>query len=395
MMFWRNRKNKADQEQEAREDKILHHPREPEIEPATESDENVQAPDFIREDVKESAADILDENHVTPVPRHTLLGDAEEAEDLRDHSAEGGWFARLSRGLNRSSDRLGQGIAEIFTHKRPDAQTLEALEELLITADVGAKTAAQIAERVGKHKFAEHDGPQAVKRALADEIAAVLEPVAKPLVLDKPENGPFVILMCGVNGAGKTTTIGKLAHNWHMHEHRKVMIAACDTFRAAAIEQLEVWADRAHVPLVKKEIGADAAAVAYEAYEKAKAEGTEILLIDTAGRLQNKAHLMEELAKIVRVLQKQGAELPHARLLVLDATTGQNALSQVEVFKETVDLTGLIVTKLDGSAKGGVTLALADKFGLSIHAAGVGEQPEDLSPFKAEEFAAALVGLDR
>ncbi len=209
----------------------------------------------------------------------------------------------------------------------------------------------------------------------------------------KPANGPFVILVCGVNGAGKTTTIGKMAYDWHVKQHRKVMIAAADTFRAAAVDQLDIWATRAHVPLFKKDIGADAAAVAFEAYEKAKADGTEILMIDTAGRLQNKSNLMAELEKIVRVLKKQDENIPHAVLLVLDATTGQNAHSQVKIFKEAVNLTGLIVTKLDGSARGGVVVSLAEEFGLPIHAIGVGEKIEDLSPFAANDFARALMGI--
>jgi len=232
-----------------------------------------------------------------------------------------------------------------------------------------------------------------VRRALARIIGSSLEGVTKPLEIVKPENGPFVILVCGVNGAGKTTTIGKLAHQWHIKEHRKVMIAAADTFRAAAVDQLDVWAGRAHVPLFKKDLGADAAAVAFEAYEQARKDGVEILMIDTAGRLQNKVGLIAELEKIVRVLKKHDASIPHAALLVLDATTGQNAHSQVKIFKEAVNLTGLIVTKLDGSARGGVVVSLAEEFGLPIHAIGVGETIEDLSPFAAHDFADALMGV--
>lgn len=263
----------------------------------------------------------------------------------------------------------------------------------MISADLGPKTAAQLVSGLSETRFDKEVEPEEIRSALAENMAEILAPVAAPLEIEKPENGPFVVLVCGVNGAGKTTTIGKMAYDWHMRRHKPVMIAAGDTFRAAAIEQLEVWAKKAHCPVLKKDIGADAASVAFEAYEKAKADGAEILMIDTAGRLQNKANLMEELEKIVRVLKKQDENLPHAVLLVLDATTGQNAHSQVEIFKEAVDVTGLIVTKLDGSAKGGVIVSLAREFGLPIHAIGVGEKENDLSPFKAEDFAKALMGV--
>jgi fused signal recognition particle receptor len=224
-------------------------------------------------------------------------------------------------------------------------------------------------------------------------MSSILKPVAKPLETPKPDNGPFVILVCGVNGAGKTTTIGKMAHDFSLRQKKSVMLAAADTFRAAAIEQLKVWANRVHCPILAKDLGADAAAVAFEAYQKAKEEKRDILMIDTAGRLQNKKNLMEELEKIIRVLKKQDENLPHAVLLVLDATTGQNAFSQVETFQKMVNVTGLVVTKLDGTAKGGVLVGLADQFGLPVHAIGVGEKIEDLSPFSADEFANSLVGV--
>lgn len=217
--------------------------------------------------------------------------------------------------------------------------------------------------------------------------------MAADLKIDKPENGPFVVLVCGVNGVGKTTTIGKLAYDLHVRQKKPVMIAAGDTFRAAAIEQLEIWAKRSHSIFFKKELGADAASVAYESYEQAVKDGTDVLFIDTAGRLHNKANLMEELKKVVRVLKKKDENLPHAVLLVLDATTGQNAHEQVKIFKEMVDVTGLVVTKLDGSAKGGVVVSLADQFEIPIVAVGVGEKEEDLQPFHPEEYARSLVGL--
>jgi len=296
--------------------------------------------------------------------------------------------------LSKSTGRLGQGISDIFTKRKLDEQSLQDLEDLLISADLGPKMAAAIVAEFSSRKFDKDIEPLEVRAELARIIGAALSPVAKPLQVVKPENGPYVLLVCGVNGAGKTTTIGKLAYQWHIHEHKKVMIAAADTFRAAAVGQLEIWAKRAHVPLFKKDIGADAAAVAFEAYEQAKKDGVDILVIDTAGRLQNKSNLMAELEKIVRVLKKHDPAVPHAAVLVLDATTGQNAHSQVKVFKEAVDLSGLIVTKLDGSARGGVVVSLAEAFAMPIHAIGVGEGIEDLSPFAAQDFANTLMGIE-
>lgn len=391
MVFWRKKNNASQQEQEEREDKIVHHPREPALEP--EEDTAALDPEFVHHELAETENEIIDELPIIPTPTHTPMEDAREANDLADHTQEGGWFSRLSSGLSKSTNRLGQGISDIFTKRKLDADSLQDLEDLLISADLGPKTAAQVIGAFSEQKFDKDINPGEVRSALSGIVADILQPVTSPLDIQKPEDGPYVILVCGVNGAGKTTTIGKLAHQWHIKEHRKVMIAAADTFRAAAVDQLEVWAKRAHVPLFKKDIGADAASVAFEAYEKAKAEGAEILVIDTAGRLQNKAGLMAELEKVVRVLKKQDADIPHATLLVLDATTGQNAHSQVKVFKEAVNLTGLIVTKLDGSARGGVVVSLAQEFGLPIHAIGVGEGIEDLSPFAANDFARALMGV--
>lgn len=392
MVFWRKKKNEGDQEREARDDKILHPPGEAALEPTTEQDTDLD-PEFVHQELAETEAEIIDDLNIVPTPDHTPMSDALENAELSGQSENGGWLSRLTAGLTKSTNRLGQGIADIFTKRHLDDDTLQDLEDLLISADLGPKTAARVVKDFSARKFDKDVDPADVRAALADIVSGMLEPVARPLEVSRPDNGPYVILVCGVNGAGKTTTIGKLAHQWHMREHRKVMIAAADTFRAAAVDQLDIWAKRAHVPLFKKDLGADAAAVAFEAYEKAKNEGVDILMIDTAGRLQNKSNLMAELEKIVRVLRKHDASLPHAALLVLDATTGQNAHSQVSIFKEAVNLTGLIVTKLDGSARGGVVVSLAQEFSLPIHAIGVGETIEDLSPFSAPDFARALMGI--
>ena len=390
MVFWRKQKNEGQQERENREDKLVHHPREPDLEPV--EDNAALDPEFAHHVLAPTETEILDGLEITPTPEHTLTDDAIEREELADHSQEGGWLSRLTSGLSKSTGRLGQGITDIFTKRKLDADSLQDLEDLLITSDLGPKTAAKIVAEFSSQKFDKDIDVAGVRLAMAEIVTGMLEPVAKPLNITKPENGPFVVLVCGVNGAGKTTTIGKMAYDWHVKQHKSLMIAAADTFRAAAVDQLDIWANRAHVPLFKKDIGADAAAVAFEAYEKAKADGIEILMIDTAGRLQNKSNLMAELEKILRVLKKQDASIPHAILLVLDATTGQNAHSQVKIFGEAVNLTGLIVTKLDGSAKGGVVVSLAQEFGLPIHAIGVGETIEDLSPFSAKDFANALMG---
>lgn len=393
MMFWRNRKRAGDQEREAKEDKLLRHRNDPALEPPVEYDPDIDQT-FKQNELVSSETTVIDNIAQIPTPAHTIQDDAREYEDLRDHTDEGGWLSRLTRGLAKSSNALGTGIADIFTKKKLDAESLEQLEDLLIMSDLGPKTAAKVVADLSAHKFEKDIDAQSIKEALADKIADMIEPVAQ--ALDIPtDKKPFVMLVCGVNGAGKTTTIGKLAYKLHVKDHRKVMVAAGDTFRAAAIEQLGEWAKRAHVPIIQKEIGADAAAVAFEAYEKAKADGADVLMIDTAGRLQNKANLMAELEKIVRVLKKQDESLPHAVLLVLDATTGQNAHSQVKIFKEAVDVTGLIVTKLDGSAKGGVVVSLAQEFGLPIHMIGVGEGENHLSPFEAKDFAQALLGISQ
>ncbi|MBW7911499.1 MAG: signal recognition particle-docking protein FtsY [Alphaproteobacteria bacterium] len=302
-----------------------------------------------------------------------------------------GWFARLKSGLSLSSGKLAGGIADIFTKRKLDQSALDELEELLITADLGPATAAKLTAAIAKNRFDKEVTGEEIRTALADEIEKILTPVEKPLFTIDAK--PFVILMVGVNGTGKTTTIGKLGQQF-TREGKKVMLAAGDTFRAAAVAQLKVWGERIGCPVMAKDEGADAAALAYEALDRAEAEGADILMMDTAGRLQNKANLMEELSKIVRVIRKKNAAAPHAIVLVLDATVGQNAHSQLELFKEMVAITGLIVTKLDGTAKGGVLVSLAERFQMPVHAIGIGEGIDDLRPFAAADYARAIVGLD-
>jgi len=302
-----------------------------------------------------------------------------------------GWLSRLRAGLSKSTRRVTESITGLFTKKKLDQQTLGELEDALIQADLGVNVAARLVEKLGRERFGKEVTDEEVRAAFADDIAEILQPVAVPLAID-PARRPHVVLVVGVNGSGKTTTIAKLAHLFK-GEGRKVMLAAGDTFRAAAVEQLKVWGDRAQVPVIAKPTGADAAGLAFEALERARADGCDVLLIDTAGRLHNKANLMEELAKIVRVIRKLDASAPHSCLLVLDATTGQNAHTQVETFKTMSPVDALVVTKLDGSAKGGVMVALAEKFKLPVVAVGVGEGIDDLQPFEARAFARGLMGL--
>lgn len=316
-----------------------------------------------------------------------------EADKAADSGAQKqGWFSRLKNGLRRSSAALSDGIADIFTKRKLDAETLEALEELLIASDLGVTTAMKLTETLSDGRFDKEITDDEVKAFLAAEVEKILTPVAQPLLVDS-SNTPHVILMAGVNGAGKTTTIGKLAKKYR-DEGKSVMLAAGDTFRAAAVEQLMVWGQRVGVPVITKDIGSDAAALAYEAMDRAMREGVDVLLIDTAGRLQNREELMAELAKVVRVIGKKLDGAPHDTVLVLDATTGQNAVNQVEVFQKIARISGLIMTKLDGSARGGVLVACADKFALPVHAIGVGEAIEDLDAFDPKDFSKALIGLD-
>ena len=303
----------------------------------------------------------------------------------------GGWFGRLKAGLTRSSAKLGEGITGIFTKRKLDDAALEALEELLISADLGVATAAKLTAHLAETRFDKEVAPEEGRRALAEDIAGILEPVAIPLSLDAARK-PHVVLGVGVNGSGKTTTIAKLA-SLYKAQGLSVLLAAGDTFRAAAIDQLKVWGERSGCAVVASAPGADAAGLAYEALETARREACDLLLIDTAGRLHNKADLMAELQKIIRVLKKLDGSAPHDTLLVLDATTGQNAHNQVEVFREAIEVDGLILTKLDSTAKGGVVVALAKRFGLPIRAVGVGEGIDDLKAFEAKAFARALLGL--
>jgi fused signal recognition particle receptor len=296
------------------------------------------------------------------------------------------FFDRLKSGLSKT------GLGEFLTKKKLDAATIAELEEALIRADMGVSQARKLAAAVAKNRYDEEISGRELKAVLAGEIAALLTPVQKPLTADDGKK-PFVILVAGVNGTGKTTTIGKLAKRL-TEGGAKVTMAAGDTFRAAAIEQLKVWAERTQAQFVATKAGGDAAGLVFEALEKARVNGSDILLIDTAGRLQNKAGLMAELEKIARVIKKLDASAPHAVLLVLDATTGQNAISQVEAFSASVPVTGLVMTKLDGTAKGGILVALAGRFGLPVHYIGVGEGEDDLQPFVAADFARALVGAE-
>ncbi len=303
-----------------------------------------------------------------------------------------GFLSRLKEGLTRSTQKLTTGITAVFTKRKLDDAALEELEELLISADLGPDAAARIIAGFRASRFGREVTDAEVKSALSEEIAAILQPVAQPLVIDRTLR-PHVVLVVGVNGTGKTTTIGKLALQYKQEGMRAVLVAG-DTFRAAAVEQLQVWGGRTGAPVVSGPPNSDAAGLAFDALTQARADGADVLLIDTAGRLHNKAALMEELAKIIRVLRKQDATAPHSVLLVLDATTGQNAVEQVRVFSDMVAVTGLVVTKLDGSARGGIVVALAEAFGLPVHAVGVGEQAGDLRPFDAMDFARGLVGAE-
>ena len=302
------------------------------------------------------------------------------------------WWQRLKSGLARSSSSISQGITDLFTKRRLDDETLQDFEDVLIRADLGLPVASRIVEAVGKGRSGKEIEGEEVKAILAAEITKALILVAKPLVIDETKK-PFVILMVGVNGSGKTTTIGKLAAKFSA-EGRKVMLAAGDTFRAAAIEQLQVWGTRVGAPVITRPQGSDASGLVFDALDQAGAAGTDVLLIDTAGRLQNRTELMAELEKVIRVIKKKDETAPHATLLVLDATVGQNALSQVEIFGKVAGVTGLVMTKLDGTARGGILVALADRFGLPVHFIGVGEAVDDLEPFNADEFGRAIAGLE-
>jgi fused signal recognition particle receptor len=307
-------------------------------------------------------------------------------------SGQGNWWRRLSGGLKRTSAAVGGAISDLVTKRKLDAATIAEIEDVLIRADLGLDTAHAIAAALGESRHGAGISPAEVKAVVAAEIEKVLAPVAQPLVIDA-EKKPFVILVAGVNGSGKTTTIGKLAARFRA-EGRSVMLAAGDTFRAAAIDQLRIWSERTGSAFIAKEAGADAAGLVFDALRAAKERNVDVLLVDTAGRLQNRSELMEELQKIVRVIKKADPSAPHSVLLVLDATVGQNALSQVEIFRKVVGVTGLAMTKLDGTARGGILVAIARKFGVPVHFIGVGEAVDDLAPFSAGDFARAIAGTD-
>jgi fused signal recognition particle receptor len=341
------------------------------------------APDRTGEDIAATAeADIAEP--LPAEPRDAAPPPAQEPD------APKSWFQRLKSGLTRTSTKLTDGITGLFTKRKLDGATLEDLEDLLIQADLGVETSGRIIERISKGRFEKGISADEVREILASEVEAVLAPVAKPLLISSA-NRPHVILVVGVNGGGKTTTIGKLASRFRS-DGKSVMLAAGDTFRAAAIDQLKVWGARTNCEVVASAVGSDASGLAYDALKKAKDSSVDVLIVDTAGRLQNKQALMEELEKVTRVLKKLDPDAPHDVLLVLDATTGQNALQQVEIFGNRAGVTGLVMTKLDGTARGGILVAIAARHQLPVHAIGVGEGIDDLQPFQARDFANAIAG---
>ena len=344
---------------------------EPDVETVVPDEVGVEAPDQVPDE---------------PAPTEPMTFDVDITAPLSDDMP-----SEAPKKAGILGRMFGRGEAETVVRRTLDDDMLEQLEELLITADMGVDTALRVTANMAEGRLGKKLSVPEIKKLMADEVARIMETVARPLPI-YPKT-PQVVLVVGVNGAGKTTTIGKLASQFRA-AGKKVVIAAGDTFRAAAVEQLQVWGDRAGVPVLTAPEGSDPASLAFDAMTQAQADGADLLMIDTAGRLQNRADLMEELAKIVRVIRKKDPEAPHNTLLVLDATTGQNAVQQVKVFQELADVSGVVMTKLDGTAKGGVLVALADQFGLPIHAIGVGEQIDDLAPFDPEEFAAALVGVE-
>jgi fused signal recognition particle receptor len=361
----------------------------------SEDAENKAKPGLVRRwfgSSRPAASGVLSAEAATaPEPRQeaptTIVGPALAQAETRQT-----WFQRLKAGLSRSSTSIGRGVTDIFLKRKLDADSLDDLEDVLIQADLGLGVATRIREAIGHGRYEKGITPEAVKAVLAAEVERALAPIARPLEIDMSKR-PFVILVVGVNGSGKTTTIGKLAARFRA-EGKTMVLAAGDTFRAAAIEQLRVWARRTFSDLVEREQGADAAGLAFDALTRARALDADVMLMDTAGRLQNRAELMSELEKIIRVLKKVDPEAPHAVLLVLDATVGQNALSQVEIFRRTAGVTGLVMTKLDGTARGGILVALAEKFDLPVHYIGVGEGVDDLEPFTARDFAEAIAGVE-
>ena len=344
----------------------------------------------VREALPEPQLDVTDGPEPLPEPEPEAEAELPPVTDS-EPGRRGGWFSRLSEGLSKSSRSITGSLSAIFTKKKLDKATLQDLEDVLLQADLGLPMAERIVKAVSTGRYDKEIDPEEVKQILASEVTKVLKPVEVPFNFGKEK--PFIILVVGVNGAGKTTTIGKLGAIARREGHR-VMFAACDTFRAAAIEQLNVWGTRIGAKVMSRPTGADAAGLAFDAIREAKEDGTDILFIDTAGRLQNKQYLMDELDKIVRVIKKQDEAAPHAVLLVLDATTGQNAMAQADIFTKVAGVTGLIMTKLDGTARGGILVAIAERFKLPVHAIGVGESIEDLQAFDAEGFARAIAGLE-
>jgi fused signal recognition particle receptor len=363
-------------------------------EPAPEISEPVEPPppapaappEIIRPPAPAAPVEIIRPPAPAAPPEIIRSPETEETAERR------GWFGRLRAGLARSSDRLNEGINQIFNRRRLDDEALLELEELLIASDMGVGVAGEVTEALRSTRFNQEVSSDEVRAALAEQVIRLVEPVMRPLRIDRARR-PFVILVIGVNGSGKTTTIAKLAKQYR-DQGLRVVLAAGDTFRAAAVEQLQIWGERIGAPVVTRPAGSDAAGLAYDALVEARGGDADILLIDTAGRLHNKADLMGELQKIVRVLKKVDGQAPHSVLLVLDATTGQNAHAQAETFREMVGVTGIVMTKLDGTARGGVLVSLAEKYGIPIHAIGVGETAEDLRPFEARAYARSLVGLE-
>lgn len=352
-----------------------------------------EAPVEASADVVEEEAVVVEEIAADPAPAAALDITPAAPIDLAPAAAPKlSWWQKLKSGLGRTSSALTTGIGAIFTKRRLDEATLEELEDVLIQADLGLATATRITDVLRKDRYDKEIGDDEVRTILAAEIEKVLAPVARPLVIDGPAK-PHVVLVVGVNGSGKTTTIGKLAMKL-AREGKKVTLAAGDTFRAAAIEQLKIWGARTGATVIAREPGADAAGLAFDALVAAKDNGSDVVVIDTAGRLQNRTELMAELEKIVRVIKKCDPTAPHDVVLTLDATTGQNAVTQVEIFGKVAGVTGLVMTKLDGTARGGILVAVAEKFGLPVHFIGVGEGVEDLEPFDAADFARALAGLE-
>jgi len=356
-------------------------------------------PETAPETLQETAPETAPETDVPPpadaeaedVGISSAGAEPDQAEDEQPAPARKSWFGRLKDGLGKSASKITEGLAGIMGKPKLDAGDLEDIEDALIMADLGVAAAGRLTEGLKGRSYPDGVNAESLAQALAEEVATILGPVAKPLEID-PGNTPHVVLMVGVNGSGKTTTAGKLAEYWRS-EGKTVMLAAADTFRAAAVEQLRIWGERTGTTVIAGEANADAAAVAYQAHERAIREKVDILIVDTAGRLQARAELMQELEKITRVLGKQDDTAPHDSIIVLDGTVGQNALSQVAAFQQAANLSGMIVTKLDGSARGGIVVALAEEFGLPIHAVGVGEGKEDLRPFDAADFGRALAGL--